>query len=89
MKISKRNYFYLEGDEESDGLDAVVASVHVVSHEQVVGVGGLASDPEQLHQVMELSVNVSADCYWTFYLQICSSALSQIIWIIRIKCFKW
>ena len=32
----------LEGDEEGDGLHAVVAPVHVVAHEQVVGVRRLA-----------------------------------------------
>jgi hypothetical protein len=37
-----------EGDEESDGLDGVVTSVNVISHEEVVGVGGLATDLEQL-----------------------------------------
>ena len=62
-------YFYLEGDEESDGLDAVVASVHIVAHEQVVGVGRLAPDPEQLHQVVELAVHVPAHCHRAFHLQ--------------------
>ena len=36
----------LECDKEGDSLHAVVASVHVVAHEQVVGVGGLASNLE-------------------------------------------
>ena len=36
----------LERDKEGDSLHAVVASVHVVAHEQVVGVGGLASNLE-------------------------------------------
>ena len=59
----------LEGDEEGDSLDAVVASVHIVAHEQVVGVGRLAPDPEQLHQVVELAVYVSAHCHRAFHLQ--------------------
>ena len=58
----------LEGDEESHGLHAVVAPVHVVPHEEVVGVRGLATDAEQLHQVVELTMNIPADCYWTFHL---------------------
>jgi len=57
----------LEGDKERDSLHAVVASVHVVSHEQVVGVRRLSSDPEQLHQVVELSMNVSAHGHRTFH----------------------
>ncbi len=34
----------LEGDEERDRLHDVVASVDVVTHEQVVGVRALAAD---------------------------------------------
>jgi len=36
-----------EGDEEGDGFDGVVATVDVVAHEEVVGVGGVATDAEQ------------------------------------------
>ena len=39
---SGRGSGYLEGDKEGDRLHAVVAAVHVVSHEEVVGVGGLS-----------------------------------------------
>ena len=59
----------LERDEEGDSLHAVVAPVHVVPHEEVVGVRGLATDAEQLHQVVELTMNIPADCYWTFHLE--------------------
>merc|ERR1719187_404004 len=34
----------LERDKEGDRLHAVVSSVHVVAHEQVIGVRGLASN---------------------------------------------
>ena len=39
---SERGVVHLQGDEEGDGLHAVVAAVHVVAHEQVVRVRGLA-----------------------------------------------
>ena len=51
---------HFEADEQSDGLHGVVASVHVVSHEQIVRVWGVASDLEQFHQVVELSMNITA-----------------------------
>ena len=51
----------LESDEEGDGLHAVVASVHVVPHEQIVGVRRLAPDLEQLHEVVELTVDISTN----------------------------
>jgi hypothetical protein len=41
-----------QGDEQGDGLDRVVASVDVVAHEEVVGVGGVASDAEELGEVV-------------------------------------
>ena len=50
-----------QGDEQGDGLDRVVASVDVVAHEEVVGVGGVASDAEELGEVVELSMNITTD----------------------------
>ena len=38
----------LERDEQGDGLDRVVAAVDVVAHEEVVGVGRVAADAEEL-----------------------------------------
>jgi len=54
---------HLKGDKEGDSLDGVVSAIDVVTHEQVVGVGGLASNLEKLAQVMELTVDVAADCH--------------------------
>ena len=34
----------LESDEESDSLDGVVATIDVVTHEEVVGVGRLTTN---------------------------------------------
>ena len=53
----------LECDEESDGLDRVVATIDVVTHEQVVGVGRLSTNLEQLTQVVELAVDVTTDSH--------------------------
>jgi len=50
----------LERDQQSHGLDGEVAAVNVVAHEEVVGVRVGASDLEQLHQVVELAVDVAA-----------------------------
>ena len=50
-----------EANEQRHSLNRVVASVHVVTHEEVVGVGWLAPNFEKLDQVVELTVNVTAD----------------------------
>lgn len=42
-------------------LYAEVSSVYVVSEEEVLGGGRGTADLEQLHQVVELAVDVSAD----------------------------
>ena len=55
---------HFEANEQSDSLDRVVASVDVISHEQVVCVRGVASDLEELHQVVELSMDITADSDW-------------------------
>ena len=50
----------LEGQEEEEGLDGVVAPVDEVAEEEVVLVGTLAPDLEQLDEVVELPVDVAA-----------------------------
>ena len=50
-----------ERNEEGDGLNGEVAAVDVVAHEEVVGVWIGAADFEELHQVVELAVDVAAD----------------------------
>ena len=50
----------LEGQEEEEGLDGVVAPVDEVAEEQVVLVGTLAPDLEQLDEVVELPVDIAA-----------------------------
>lgn len=54
----------LEEEDVEECFYTIEAPVHVVSHEEVVGVGQLAADFENLQQIEELSVGVSADCHW-------------------------
>ena len=51
----------LQGKKEQEGLNRVVATIDEVSHEEIVGIGALATDLEQLHQVVELTVNITTD----------------------------
>ena len=37
----------LEGYEESDGFNGIVATIDVVAHEQVICIGRVAADPEK------------------------------------------
>jgi len=59
---------YLKGNQKSDGLDRVVPSVYVIAHEEVVGVGGLSTNLEQLTQVVELAMDITANGDWSTYL---------------------
>lgn len=52
---------HFEGDEEQEGLDRVGSSVNEVAHEQVICVWTLATHLEQLLEVVELAVDVSAN----------------------------
>lgn len=54
----------LQSEEQLDGFYTEVAAVHVVSHENVFGVGHVASDAEQLLQIVELTVNVATHSAW-------------------------
>lgn len=60
--------FYLKRDQERNCLHRVVASVNIVSHEEVVSVWRLPSDLKQLHEVMKLTVDISTDCHRTSHL---------------------
>ncbi|KAH3671911.1 hypothetical protein OGAPHI_000097 [Ogataea philodendri] len=48
----------------ADRLHRVVSSVDVISHEQIVCVWARPSDFEQLHQIVELAVNISTYSDW-------------------------
>jgi hypothetical protein len=52
---------YLEAEKETNSLNRVIASIDIISEEEVVGVRDVASDFEELHKVIKLSVYVSAD----------------------------
>ena len=47
---------HFEGHEKGDSLDAVVSAVHVVTHEEVVGVRAVAADAEELREVVLLAL---------------------------------
>ena len=57
---------HLQCHEQRDRFHAIVASVDVITHEEIVGVGWLASDFEELAQIMELTMDVTADSHWCF-----------------------
>lgn len=50
---------YLECQQQQEGLYAVKAPVYKVAHEQVVGLGAVPAHLEQLHEVIELPVDVA------------------------------
>lgn len=51
----------LECNEQSDSFNRVVSTINIVTHEEVVGVGGVTTDSEELGEIVELSVNITTD----------------------------
>lgn len=51
-------------NKQGDGLDRVISAIDVVTHEEVVGLRRLAANLEELAQVMELAVDITADSHW-------------------------
>lgn len=52
---------HFQGNKQRYCLHRVVTSIDVVSHEQVVGVWGLASNFEKFLKVVELAMDVAAN----------------------------
>ena len=55
----------LQSNEERYCLHRIVPSIHVVSHEQIICVRGIAANTEQLHEVVELSMDITAHSHRT------------------------
>lgn len=53
----------LQGYEQGNCLYRIISTVDIVTHKEVVGIRVGTSDPEQLHQVVELAVDVTTHCY--------------------------
>mmetsp|Transcript_6233 Transcript_6233/g.18937 ORF Transcript_6233/g.18937 Transcript_6233/m.18937 type:complete len:205 (-) Transcript_6233:40-654(-) len=51
----------LESEKQEEGFDTVEASIDKVAHEEVVRVRTLATDLEELLEIVELAMNISAD----------------------------
>ena len=50
-----------QSHQKRDGLNGVVTSIDEISHEKIIGEGRVASDGEKFDEIVELSVDVSAD----------------------------
>ncbi len=65
MVSSNQEYSFwvlnFQSQQKEEGFDTVVTSVDIVSQEEVVGVGDFPTNFEQFNQVVELSMDVSAN----------------------------
>lgn len=52
---------HFESQEQKECFNRIKASVNKVTHEEVVGPGALASHLEELHHIVELTMDVTAD----------------------------
>jgi len=51
--------------QQSDGLYAIVSTIYIVAHEEIVCIGGIAANAKQLREIVELSMDITAYCHWT------------------------
>ena len=51
----------LVGQEQANGLEGLLASVHVVTEEEVVCLGGEAAILEQAQEIVVLAVNIATN----------------------------
>ena len=57
---------HFQGHKEGNSLDWIVTSVDVVSHEEIISVRRFASNFEKFHEVVKLTMYVSAHRDWAF-----------------------
>ena len=57
---------HLEAQQELEGFNRVESSVDKVTHENVARRWDLATLVEQLEQIVELAMNITADSHWSF-----------------------
>jgi hypothetical protein len=55
-------------EQQADGLQAVLPTVHIVPQKQVVRLGGVATVLEQPQQIVILAVQISADLHRRLHL---------------------
>lgn len=55
----------LQAEEKLEGLNWIEASVDEISHKNVSSVWDLSSLVEEFEEIMELSMDISADSYWS------------------------
>lgn len=59
---------HLESDEKGDSLEGVVASVDIITHEEVIGVWAISANSKKLHEIMVLPMDVPTDGDGGFHL---------------------
>ena len=59
---------HFEGNEERHCLYRVIATIDVITHEEIVRVGRLTTDFKQLAKIVELSMDITTNGYWGAHL---------------------
>ena len=57
-----------ECQEKEECFNAISSPIDIIAHEDVIGVGRESAYFEQLEKIVELAMNVSADCDWAAHL---------------------
>ena len=52
---------HLKSKQQKESFNRVVSTIDEITHEEVVRIWALTTDLEKLHQVIELTVNVTAN----------------------------
>lgn len=50
---------HLQGQQEQKSFNAIKASIHKVAKEEIIGLGTFTSHPEELSEVIKLSMDIS------------------------------
>lgn len=59
---------HFKGQQQQECLDRMEPAINEISHENVVSLRAVASDPEQLHEIVKLTVYIAAYGYRGWYI---------------------
>lgn len=58
---------HFEAEKQEERLKGIESAIDKIAHEEVVGIGDIASDSEEFHQIVKLAMDITTNRDWRIY----------------------